>query len=304
MWPCPRSRLDFARAWVEFVDPADKDQVFRCDLTWLTSRWQCIFGNGCQGIVDGRPDDGCCSLGAHFSDRDDEKRVRKFAARLTDDDWQYAKVGRRKGHHRARGRRAPHPPRRRRLRLPEPAGFRGRRGLRAARACAARGQAPARDQARRVLAAAGPAYLRPGDAAGRHRGAGHHHRGVRPTRLGSRRTRPELVVHERHRGAHGRRPPLPHLPGRARRAHGQEGLQGAGPPLRAAAGCCGEWVPQRSYGESPGGSLGRPHRSRHPHAAAAAGRAAPRRPGANRDPSAHTCQTRLVSHGVVTHRAV
>lgn len=41
--------LDFARAWVEFPDPADEEQVFRCDLTWLTSRWTCIFGSGCQG---------------------------------------------------------------------------------------------------------------------------------------------------------------------------------------------------------------------------------------------------------------
>lgn len=43
--------LDFARAWVEFVDPSDEEQVFRCDLTWLTSRWTCVFGSGCQGIV-------------------------------------------------------------------------------------------------------------------------------------------------------------------------------------------------------------------------------------------------------------
>ena len=46
----PEVPLDFARAWVEFPDPADADQSFRCDLTWLTSRWECIFGNGCQGI--------------------------------------------------------------------------------------------------------------------------------------------------------------------------------------------------------------------------------------------------------------
>lgn len=63
--------LDFARAWVEFPDPADDEQVFRCDLTWLTSRWNCIFGSGCQGIQAGRADDGCCTLGAHFSDEDD-----------------------------------------------------------------------------------------------------------------------------------------------------------------------------------------------------------------------------------------
>ncbi|MFK0214298.1 hypothetical protein [Streptomyces sp. NPDC090298] len=85
--------LDFARAWVEFPDPADEEQVFRCDLTWLTSRWTCIFGNGCQGIQEGRADDGCCTLGAHFSDEDDEKRVAEHVARLTPELWQFHGVG-------------------------------------------------------------------------------------------------------------------------------------------------------------------------------------------------------------------
>ena len=30
--------LDFAREWVEFVDPADSEHVVRADLTWLNSR--------------------------------------------------------------------------------------------------------------------------------------------------------------------------------------------------------------------------------------------------------------------------
>ena len=85
--------LDFPRAWVEFPDPADPAQVYRCDLTWLTSRWACIFGRGCRGILPGRPDDGCCSHGAHFSDREGERRVRKWAKRLTDRDWQYRAEG-------------------------------------------------------------------------------------------------------------------------------------------------------------------------------------------------------------------
>ena len=87
--PVPEVRLPFPRAFVEFVDPADADQVFRCDLTWLTSHWTCIFGRGCAGIYADRPNDGCCTLGAHFADRDDEKRVRRAARQLTDDLWQY-----------------------------------------------------------------------------------------------------------------------------------------------------------------------------------------------------------------------
>ena len=70
---CPRLKLPFPRAYAEFPDPADGDTVYRCDLTWLTSRWTCIFGSGCQGIYADRPDDGCCTLGAHFADADDER---------------------------------------------------------------------------------------------------------------------------------------------------------------------------------------------------------------------------------------
>ena len=69
--------LDFAREWVEFVDPADSEHLVRADLTWLCSRWACVFGRGCQGIVPGRGNDGCCSHGAFFTDTADEKRVRR-----------------------------------------------------------------------------------------------------------------------------------------------------------------------------------------------------------------------------------
>jgi len=88
----PEVPLDFPREWVEFPDPADSDQVIRADLTWLCSRWTCIFGSGCAGIYEGRPDDGCCTLGAHFSDDDDRKRVESWVERLTQQTWQhYAK---------------------------------------------------------------------------------------------------------------------------------------------------------------------------------------------------------------------
>ena len=88
--------LDFPRAWAEFVDPDDSTQRFKVDLTWLTSRWTCIFGSGCKGIYADRPDDGCCTLGAHFSDKADEKRVRTFVRRMTADDWQFRDVASRR----------------------------------------------------------------------------------------------------------------------------------------------------------------------------------------------------------------
>jgi hypothetical protein len=88
--------LDMPRIWVEFPDPDDSGQRFRCDLTWLTSNWMCIYGNGCQGIYADRPDDGCCTLGAHFTEDDDYERVAAVAAQLGPDEWQYRDVAYRK----------------------------------------------------------------------------------------------------------------------------------------------------------------------------------------------------------------
>jgi hypothetical protein len=90
----PEVPLDFAREWVQFLDPADPEHLIRADLTWLTSAWTCIFGRGCAGVVEGRPDDGCCSHGAFFTEEDDLLRVTAAVADLTDDDWQLAPVGR------------------------------------------------------------------------------------------------------------------------------------------------------------------------------------------------------------------
>ena len=89
----PEVDLDFPRAWIEFPDPADADQVFRCDLTWLSSAYTCIFGQGCHGIYKTSPDTGCCTLGAHFADKADEKRVAGFVDQLDEDTWQLKPAG-------------------------------------------------------------------------------------------------------------------------------------------------------------------------------------------------------------------
>jgi len=86
----PEAPLDLARTWVEFTDPDNPRQRFRCDLTWLTSRWTCVFGTpACRGLYAGRPDDGCCTLGAHFTEKADYQRVRDAASALTADEWQF-----------------------------------------------------------------------------------------------------------------------------------------------------------------------------------------------------------------------
>ena len=89
----PEVPLDFPRQWVEFVNPEDDEEIFRVDLTWLLSSWTCIFGSGCKGIVKNRPDDGCCSHGAYYAEKADEKRVEKFSRQLTEDEWQFRKQG-------------------------------------------------------------------------------------------------------------------------------------------------------------------------------------------------------------------
>ena len=84
MDPSPEVDLDFPREWIEFVDPANAEHLIAADLTWLLSRWTCVFGTpACQGIIAERPDDGCCSHGAFLSDDDDQQRLKSAVKMLT-----------------------------------------------------------------------------------------------------------------------------------------------------------------------------------------------------------------------------
>src|ERR1700758_3591087 len=57
--PGQEVELYFAREWVEFYDPDNPEHLIAADLTWLLSRWTCVFGTpACRGTVEGRPDDG------------------------------------------------------------------------------------------------------------------------------------------------------------------------------------------------------------------------------------------------------
>jgi hypothetical protein len=89
-----------AREWVTFPDPKEDGRRWQIDVTFLLSNWRCIFGDGCQGVLTERAPElelGCCSYGAHFSDRADRDLVARAAKDLTDAEWQFAKVGRKKG---------------------------------------------------------------------------------------------------------------------------------------------------------------------------------------------------------------
>ena len=85
----PEVKPGFARDWFEFSDPNDETEILKCDLTWLTSYWACIYGDGCKGVFADRPNDGCCTEGAMYSDNDDEVRVLKAAGDLTPSMWQF-----------------------------------------------------------------------------------------------------------------------------------------------------------------------------------------------------------------------
>lgn len=88
------------REWVAFEDPKEDGRTWQIDVTFLLSSWTCIFGSGCQGVLTEPAEDmvqGCCSYGAHFSDRKDRDHVVKIAKKLTDDEWQFAAAGRKKG---------------------------------------------------------------------------------------------------------------------------------------------------------------------------------------------------------------
>jgi hypothetical protein len=85
--------------WVSFEDP-EEDRTWVFDVTYLTSPWKCIFGEGCQGVLTGPAEDleqGCCSYGAHFVDEEDEATTLAYAERLTAEQWQFRAVARRKG---------------------------------------------------------------------------------------------------------------------------------------------------------------------------------------------------------------
>jgi hypothetical protein len=88
------------REWVTFDDPTEDGRRWQIDVTFLLSSWQCIFGNGCKGVLTERAPElvqGCCSYGAHFSDRKDRDHVVRAARELSDDEWQFAEAGRKKG---------------------------------------------------------------------------------------------------------------------------------------------------------------------------------------------------------------
>jgi hypothetical protein len=88
------------REWITIPVPGKERRQWQIDVTFLASSWRCIYGQGCQGVLTEPAAElvqGCCSYGAHASDRKDRDKVDKLARRLTDDEWQFRAVGLKKG---------------------------------------------------------------------------------------------------------------------------------------------------------------------------------------------------------------
>jgi hypothetical protein len=81
--------------WISFADP-DEDRTWIFDVTFLTSRWSCIFGRGCKGVLTedySEAVQGCCSYGAHFTGPDDVAHTEAMAERLSPSQWQFRDDG-------------------------------------------------------------------------------------------------------------------------------------------------------------------------------------------------------------------
>jgi hypothetical protein len=88
------------REWITIPVPGKEKKQWQIDVTVLASNWRCIFGQGCQGVLtEPAPEmiQGCCSYGAYESEVKIKNRVEKLAAKLGEDEWQFKKVGMKKG---------------------------------------------------------------------------------------------------------------------------------------------------------------------------------------------------------------
>ena len=57
----------------QYVDPVDGTR-WHIDIGFVDSNWRCLWGDGCEGILDHRAAElqqGCCSVGAHLVDDDE-----------------------------------------------------------------------------------------------------------------------------------------------------------------------------------------------------------------------------------------
>ena len=90
---CPAAPAYPARAMESgFEEIVDGDTVWRFDREFLTSRWTCIWGRGCLGILDEPAEhlgQGCCSVGAELADEDEARLLSALAACIAPERFQH-----------------------------------------------------------------------------------------------------------------------------------------------------------------------------------------------------------------------
>ncbi len=75
-----------------FIEVVDGPTRWRFEADFLQSSWTCIWGRGCQGILDHPADDlqqGCCSVGAELGDAEEAMTVSASAAAIPEHRWQF-----------------------------------------------------------------------------------------------------------------------------------------------------------------------------------------------------------------------
>jgi len=76
----------------EMVEIDDGDTLWRFERSFLESRWTCIWGRGCLGILDHPAEhlgQGCCSVGAELADAEEAMTVSALAATIPHHLWQH-----------------------------------------------------------------------------------------------------------------------------------------------------------------------------------------------------------------------
>lgn len=89
-----------SREWITIPVPGKERKQWQIDVTFLASNWRCVFGQGCQGVLTepaGELVHGCCSYGAYESEKKIKEKVEKLARKIGDDEWQFKKIGLKKG---------------------------------------------------------------------------------------------------------------------------------------------------------------------------------------------------------------
>lgn len=76
----------------DFIEVDGGKVRWRFETSFMASNWTCIYGRGCQGILDHPAEElhqGCCSVGAELSDAEEAMTLSASAAAIPVELWQF-----------------------------------------------------------------------------------------------------------------------------------------------------------------------------------------------------------------------